>query len=158
MRAKSAGIRKVLGDAKYNSVEVNKLINRVMFDGKKSVAEKQVYKAIDLIAEKTKKDGLETLKLALTTIAPKMEVRSRRIGGAAYQVPMPVSPRRQFSLGIRWLVTMAEARPNKEFHSFAEKLTAEVIDALNGVGASIKKRDDVHRMADANKAFSHFKW
>ncbi|MEI6690208.1 MAG: 30S ribosomal protein S7 [bacterium] len=158
MRAKSAGVRKVLGDAKYNSVEVNKLINRVMFDGKKSVAEKQVYKAIDIIAEKTKHDGLETLKLALTTIAPKMEVRSRRIGGAAYQVPMPVSPRRQFSLGIRWLVITAEARPNKEYHSFAEKLAAEVVDALNGVGAAIKKRDDVHRMADANKAFSHFRW
>ncbi len=158
MRAKPAGVRKVLGDAKYNSVEVSKLINRVMFDGKKSVAEKQVYKAIELIGTATKRDGLESLKLALTTIAPKMEVRSRRIGGAAYQVPMPVSPRRQFSLGIRWLVTMAEARSNKEYHSFAEKLTAEVVDALNNVGGAIKKRDDIHRMADANKAFAHFRW
>lgn len=158
MRAKQASVRKVIGDAKYNSLEVSKLINRVMLDGKKSVAEKQVYRAIELIADKTKRDGLEALKTALTTIAPKMEVRSRRIGGAAYQVPMPVSPRRQFSLGIRWLVTFAEARSNKDYHSFAEKLSAEVVDALNGIGGAIKKRDDVHRMADANKAFSHFRW
>jgi small subunit ribosomal protein S7 len=158
MRAKSAGVRKVEVDAKYNSIEVSKLINRCMFDGKKSAAQKQVYKAIEIIADKTKKDGLEALKLALTTIAPKMEVRSRRIGGAAYQVPMPVSPRRQFSLSIRWLVIYAEARPNKEYHSFGEKLAAEVMDALNNTGAAIKKRDDIHRMADANKAFSHFRW
>jgi len=158
MRAKSATVRKVLGDAKYNSIEVSKLINRVMLDGKKSVAEKQVYKAIELIATKTKQDGLEALKTALAVIAPKMEVRSRRIGGAAYQVPMPVSPRRQFSLAIRWLVTCAESRTNKDYHSFGEKLAAEVVDALNNTGGAIKKRDDIHRMADANKAFSHFRW
>jgi small subunit ribosomal protein S7 len=158
MRSKSANIRKVLGDARYNSQEVAKLINRVMLDGKHTVATKQVYAAMDLIAKKTKKDALEALTTALSLIAPKMEVRSRRIGGAAYQVPMPVSPRRQFSLGIRWLVTYAQKRSNSEYHTFGEKLAAEVVDALNGIGGAIKKRDDVHKMADANKAFSHFRW
>jgi small subunit ribosomal protein S7 len=158
MRAKSASIRKVVADAKYHSIEVTKLINRVMKDGKRSVAEKQVYAAINLIGDKTKRDGLDVLKLTLNNIAPKMEVRSRRIGGAAYQVPMPVSARRQFSLAIRWLVTKAEGRANSEYHTFGEKLAAEVIDAMNNQGGAIKKRDDVHKMAEANKAFAHFRW
>ncbi len=158
MRAKSAGARKVAGDVKYNSLEVAKLINRVMLDGKKTVAEKQVYQALELLGEKLGGKPLDTLLAALNNIKPKTEVRSRRIGGAAYQVPMPVSPRRQFSLSIRWLVEYANQRSNSEYHTFAEKLAAEITDAYNGIGAAIKKRDDVHRMADANKAFAHFRW
>lgn len=158
MRSKIANIKRVEGDVKYNSLEVSKLINRVMEDGKKVVAEKQVYKALDLIAEKTGEKPLDVLMTALNNIKPKTEVRSRRIGGAAYQVPMPVSPRRQFSLSIRWLVEFSNKRSNSEYHTFAEKLSAEIMDAYNNQGATIKKRDDVHRMADANKAFAHFRW
>jgi small subunit ribosomal protein S7 len=158
MRSKTTNIKRVEGDVKYNSLEVAKLINRVMFDGKKSVAEKQVYAAMDLIEKKTGAKALDVLMTALGNIKPKTEVRSRRIGGAAYQVPMPVSPRRQFSMSIRWLVEFSNKKSNSEFHTYAEKLAAEIMDAYNNAGASIKKRDDVHRMADANKAFSHFRW
>lgn len=158
MRAKQANIKRVEGDVKYNSLEVAKLINRAMKDGKKVVAEKQIYKAMDIIADKTKLKPLDVLMTALSNIKPKTEVRSRRIGGAAYQVPMPVSPRRQFSLSIRWLVEFAGKRSNSEYHTFGEKLAAEIMDAYNNQGAAIKKRDDIHRMADANKAFAHFRW
>lgn len=158
MRAKQAGIKKVEGDVKYNSLEVAKIINRAMKDGKKVVAEKQVYKAMDILAEKTGAKPLDVLMTALSNIKPKTEVRSRRIGGAAYQVPMPVSPRRQFSLSIRWLIEFSNKRSNSEYHTYGEKLAAEIMDAYNGQGATIKKRDDVHRMADANKAFAHFRW
>lgn len=158
MRSKAANIKRVEGDVKYNSLEVAKLINRIMLDGKKVVAEKQVYKAMDIIGEKTGAKPLDVLMTALSNIKPKTEVRSRRIGGAAYQVPMPVSPRRQFSLSIRWLVEFSNKRSNSEYHTYAEKLAAEIMDAYNNQGATIKKRDDVHRMADANKAFSHFRW
>jgi small subunit ribosomal protein S7 len=158
MRAKSAKVIRVEGDVKYNSLEVTKLINRSMIDGKKVVAEKQIYKAMDILAEKTGAKPLDVLMQALNNIKPKTEVRSRRIGGAAYQVPMPVSPRRQFSLSIRWLVEFANKRSNSEYHSYGEKLAAEVMDAYNNAGAAIKKRDDVHRQADANKAFAHFRW
>lgn len=158
MRAKSAKLKKVEGDVKYNSLEVAKLINRSMQDGKKVVAEKQIYKCMDIIGEKTGAKPLDVLLTALGNIKPKTEVRSRRIGGAAYQVPMPVSPRRQFSMSIRWLVEFANKRSNSEYHTYGEKLAAEIMDAYNNQGAAIKKRDDVHRMADANKAFSHFRW
>lgn len=158
MRAKAANNKRVDGDVRYNSLEVAKLINRVMLDGKKIVAEKQVYKAMDILAEKTGAKPLDVLMTALGNIKPKTEVRSRRIGGAAYQVPMPVSPRRQFSLSIRWLVEFSNKRSNSEYHTYGEKLAAEIMDAYNNQGATIKKRDDVHRMADANKAFAHFRW
>ncbi len=158
MRAKSAGIKKVDGDVRYNSIEVAKLINRAMIDGKKIVAEKQIYIAMDILAEKTGAKPLDVLMTALNNIKPKTEVRSRRIGGAAYQVPMPVSPRRQFSLSIRWLVEFSNKRSNSEYHTYGEKLAAEIMDAYNGQGATIKKRDNVHRQADANKAFAHFRW
>jgi len=158
MRSKAANIKRVDGDVKYNSLEVAKLINRAMIDGKKIVAEKQIYKAMDIIAEKTGAKALDVLMTALSNIKPKTEVRSRRIGGAAYQVPMPVSPRRQFSMSIRWLIEFSNKRSNSEYHTFGEKLAAEIMDAYNNQGATIKKRDDVHRMADANKAFSHFRW
>lgn len=158
MRAKAANIKRVEGDVRYNSLEVAKIINRAMIDGKKVVAAKQVYKAMDIIAEKTGAKALDVLMTALNNIKPKTEVRSRRIGGAAYQVPMPVSPRRQFSLSIRWLIEFSNKRSNSEYHTYGEKLAAEIMDAYNGQGATIKKRDDVHRMADANKAFAHFRW
>lgn len=159
MRAKAAKNTPVKGDVKYNSLEVAKLINRIMKDGKKSVAQSQIYAAIELLKDKV--EGvlpLDVLLGALANIKPKTEVRSRRIGGAAYQVPMPVSPRRQFALSIRWLVEAAKNRSSSEYHTYAEKLAAEVVDAYNNTGAAIKKRDDVHRMADANKAFAHFRW
>jgi len=158
MRAKSATIKKLEGEVRYNSIEVAKLINRVMLDGKKVVAEKQVYKAMDIIGDKTGAKPLDVLMTALGNIKPKTEVRSRRIGGAAYQVPMPVSPSRQFSISIRWLVEFSNKRSNSEYHTFGEKLAAEIMDAYNNQGATIKKRDDVHRQADANKAFAHFRW
>jgi small subunit ribosomal protein S7 len=158
MRAKTAGSRNVAGDTRYNSLEVSKLINRSMIDGKKSVAERQVYAALDIVGKKLNGKPLDILMAALNNIKPKTEVRSRRVGGAAYQVPMPVSPRRQFSLSIRWLVEYANTRSNSEYHSYGEKLAAEIMDAYNNAGPAIKKRDDVHRMADANKAFAHFRW
>lgn len=158
MRSKAIGIKKEAGDVKYNSLEVAKLINRSMIDGKKIVAEKQVYKCMDIIAQKSGANALDVLMTALNNIKPKTEVRSRRIGGAAYQVPMPVSPRRQFSMSIRWLVEFSNKRSNSEYHTYGEKLAAEIMDAYNNQGAAIKKRDDVHRMADANKAFAHFRW
>ena len=158
MRAKKPNNPKVYPDPRYNSLEVSKLINRVMIGGKKSIAERLVYSALDIVADKTKEKPLDVLLAALGNIKPKTEVRSRRIGGAAYQVPMPVTPRRQFSLSIRWLVTYASGRSSSENHSFAEKLAAEIIDAYNNAGGAIKKRDDIHRQADANKAFAHFRW
>ncbi len=158
MRAKRAPKRQIKPDFKYHSLEVAKLINRSMRNGKKTVAEKHVYRALDLVRQQLNKDELEVLQIALNNIKPKMEVRSRRVGGAAYQVPMPVSPRRQFSLSIRWLVTFANKRSNSAHHTYADKLAAEIIDAYKGEGGAIKKREDTHKMAEANKAFAHFRW
>ncbi len=158
MRSKPANNKKVTPDVKYSSLEVQKLINRSMLSGKKTVARREVYEAMDIIGEKTGQKPLDVLLQALNNIKPKTEVRSRRIGGAAYQVPMPVTPARQFSLSIRWLVDFAGKRSNSEFHTYADKLAAEIVDAFNNQGAAIKKRDDVHRMAEANKAFAHFRW
>ena len=158
MRAKKAPRREIQPDHKYNSIEVAKLINRSMRNGKKTVAEKQVYRALEIIKEQTKENELEILLTALNNIKPKMEVRSRRVGGAAYQVPMPVPPRRQFSLSIRWLVTFANKRSNSAYHTYAEKLAAEIMDAYKGEGGAVKKREDTHKMAEANKAFAHFRW
>lgn len=129
-----------------------------MRDGKKSVAQKQVYSALDLVATKTKQDGLMVLETALENITPKIEVRSRRVGGAAYQVPTPVRGKRAFALAIRWLVTESQKRPNAEFHTFAEKLAAEIMDAANNQGSAIQKKLTMHKMAEANKAFAHFRW
>lgn len=158
MRSKQALRREVQPDAKYNSIEVAKLINRSMTRGKKTVAEKQVYTALDIVAQISKKDPIEILKNALENIKPKMEVRSRRVGGAAYQVPMPVTPRRQFSLSIRWLITTANKRANSSHRTYADKLAAEILDAAKGEGNTIKKRDDTHKIAESNKAFAHFRW
>ncbi|MBW7944317.1 30S ribosomal protein S7 [Patescibacteria group bacterium] len=158
MRAKRAKIKDVEPDLKFKSVKVTRVINRVMRDGKKSVAQTQVYAAMDMAADKLGKKPLEVLEEVLHIITPQMEVRSRRVGGAAYQVPMPIRGRRGMSLAIRWLVQEANKRPNKQYHSFAEKLAAEMMDALGNAGGAIAKRDAAHRMAEANKAFAHFRW
>lgn len=158
MRTKKAKLREVSPDAKYNSVLVAKLISRSMKDGKKSVAQKQVYTALEIAADKIKKQPVEVLEAAVANITPQMEVRSRRVGGASYQVPMPVQTRRATSLAIRWLVLESNKRSNKEFHSYAEKLSAEILDALENTGGAIEKKLTSHRMAEANKAFSHFRW
>lgn len=158
MRTKKANIRLINKDVKYNSTLVQRLINRSMKDGKKSVAQKQVYEALDIVAKQSKRKALEVLEEAIEKIKPKMEVRSRRVGGASYQVPMPVRDLRARSLSIRWLVNEANKRANKQYHSFAEKLAAEILDALQEQGGAIEKRNTSHRMAEANKAFSHFRW
>jgi small subunit ribosomal protein S7 len=129
-----------------------------MMSGKKTVAEHQVYAALDIVSAKTKQDGVEQFELALENITPKIEVRSRRVGGAAYQVPTPVKGKRAFALAIRWLVLEAQKRPSSEFHTFAEKLAAEIIDAANNQGGAIQKKLTMHKMAEANKAFAHFRW
>lgn len=158
MRTKKAPIRTIQPDPKFNSVTVARLINYCMIDGKKSVAQKQVYAALDAVAAQTKQKAVEVLDAVLKAIEPQMEVRSRRVGGAAYQVPMPVRARRAQSLALRWLIIEANKRPNKQYHTFGEKLAAEMLDALEGAGGAIARRDTSHRMADANKAFAHFRW
>ena len=158
MRAKRPKIREVAPDLKYNSVKVTKVINRVMFDGKKSVAQREVYEAMEAVAAKLGKKPLEILEEVLRTITPQMEVRSRRVGGAAYQVPMPIRGRRGLSLSIRWLVQESQKRSNKQYHTFAEKLAAELFDATQNLGEAIRKRDVTLKQAEANKAFGHFRW
>lgn len=150
--------RKIAIDPLTKSSVITKLINRTMRDGKKSVAQKQVYRMLEIIEEKTQKNPLEVFNQALENVKPQMEVRPRRIGGAAYQVPMPVRGERKETLAIRWLIIAARARPSSEMHSFAEKLAAEVIDASKNLGNAVKKKEDMHRMAEANKAFAHFRW
>lgn len=145
-------------DPIYKSLMVSKLINRSMYDGKKSVAEKEIYTALKLIEEKTGEGAMKVFNTALENIRPEMEVRARRIGGAAYQVPVQVRGDRKDSLAIRWLIAAARARSNSEFHTFAEKIAAEIMDAYKGEGAAMKKRADVEKQAEANRAFSHFKW
>lgn len=158
MRTKQAKRRQVNPDPVYNSIVVTKLINRIMQRGKKTIAEKHVYNAFDQIKTKTKKNPLDIFEVALDNIKPKMEVRSRRVGGAAYQVPMPVRGTRAQSLALRWLVLEANNRPNKEYHTFGEKLAAEILDAANSQGGAIQRKITSHKMADANKAFAHFRW
>ena len=147
--------REILPDPMYNSVLVTKLVNSIMLDGKKGVAQKVVYGAFDLIKEKTEKEPLEVFTQAMENIMPSLEVTARRVGGATYQVPMEVRPERQISLSIRWLINYARSRGEK---GMTAKLSAELIDAYNGRGGAVKKREDTHRMADANKAFAHYRW
>ncbi len=148
----------ILPDAIYGSRLVTKLINRSMHDGKKSVARTQIYNAFEIIKEKTGSDPIKVFDQALENIKPAMEVRAKRIGGAAYQVPAPVRGVRKESLGIRWLVGAANSRSNSDFHTYGAKLAAEIIDASKGEGAAVKKRTEMERSAEANKAFSHFRW
>lgn len=150
--------RKVESDPVYGNKLVTKLINRTMISGKKTTAAHQVYTTFDLIKEKTNQDPMVIFNQALENIKPQMEVHPRRVGGAAYQVPMPVRGIRRESLAIRWLIKAAQDKPNKEFHTFAEKLAAEILDAYQNTGGAVKKKETVHRMAEANKAFAHFRW
>lgn len=151
-------IKKIDPDPIYMDPLVTKLINRSMKDGKKSVTQKQIYKAFEIIKEKTNEDPDKVFNKALDNIRPTMEVRPKRVGGAAYQVPMTVRGSRRDSLAIRWLVNATRSRSSKEFKTFAEKLTAEILDAVKGEGAAVKKKMDTERMAEANRAFAHFRW
>ena len=155
MRKRQATKRDVLADPIYNSKLVTKLINRLMLDGKKGVAQTILYDAFDIVKEKTGNEPLEVFEKALANIKPALEVKSRRVGGANYQVPIEVRADRSQALGLRWLVQYARSRNG---HSMAENLANEIIDASNGIGASVKKREDTHRMAEANKAFAHYRW
>ncbi len=147
--------RKIIPDPKYNDRLLARLINKVMYDGKRSVAEKIVYKAFHIISEQTKEDPLKIFKESLDQIKPAVEVRSRRVGGATYQVPVEVRFERQVSLGLRWLVGYARERGER---TMEQKLAGEILDAHQGRGNAIRKREDIHRMAEANKAFSHYRW
>ena len=147
--------REVLPDPIYNSVLVTKLINSVMLDGKKGVAQKVVYDAFHIVEEKTGKSGLEAFTEAMENVMPSLEVKARRVGGATYQVPMEVRPERRQTLGLRWLTAYSRKRPEK---TMKEKLAGEIMDACNGVGSAVKKREETHKMAEANKAFSHYRW
>jgi small subunit ribosomal protein S7 len=150
--------RKIETDPIYGSVVLTKLINRSMKDGKKSVVRKEVYSALEIIKAKTGEDPVKVFEQAMENIKPTMEVRPKRVGGAAYQVPQQVRGPRRESLGIRWLVGAANSKSNTEFHTYGEKLAAEIMDAAKGEGVSVKKRQEVERVAEANKAFSHFRW
>jgi small subunit ribosomal protein S7 len=158
MRSKKTPAKKIQYDTIYDSELVAKLINGCMLDGKKSVAAKQVYRAIEILAEKTGKSGIDFLNESLENIKPTIEVRSRRVGGASYQVPTPIRPERRNSLAIRWLLNAAKARGANPYRTLADKIAAEVIEAHENAGAAIKKKLDTHKMAEANKAFSHFRW
>ena len=155
MRKRQATKRDVLADPIYNSKLVTKLINRLMLDGKKGVAQTILYDAFDIVKEKTGNEPLEVFEKALANIKPALEVKSRRVGGSNYQVPIEVSPARSQALAIRWLVKYARERGGK---GMAENLASELIDASNGTGGAVKKREDTHRMAEANKAFAHYRW
>ncbi len=144
-------------DPVYGNRTLARLINRVMLHGKKTIAETHVYKALDIIKEKGE-DPIKVFETAINNVGPKMEVRTRRVGGASYQVPTEVRGDRRIALAIRWIVEFAKKRSNKEYHTYAEKLAMELMDANKNVGEAVKRRDTVLRMADANKAFAHFRW
>ncbi len=147
--------REVLPDPVYNSVMVTRLVNNVMYDGKKGVAYKIVYGAFDLIKDKTGNDPLEMFEKAMSNVMPELEIKARRVGGATYQVPLEVRPARRETLGLRWLTGYAR---NRSERTMAQRLAGEIMDACNGQGGAFKKCEDVHKMAEANKAFSHFRW
>ena len=147
--------REVLPDPVYGSILVTKLVNSVMLDGKKGVAQKVVYGAFDQIKEKTEKDPIEVFNQAMENIMPSLEVKARRVGGATYQVPMEVRPARRTTLGLRWLTAYSRSRSER---TMAERLAGEIMDAANNTGAAVKKREEVHKAAEANKAFAHFRW
>ena len=147
--------REVLPDPVYGSVVVAKLINNIMYDGKKGVAQKIVYDAFDIVKEKTGKEPLDAFSEAMENIMPKLEVKARRVGGANYQVPMEVRPERRQTLGLRWLTEYSRKRSEKYM---SERLAGEIMDAINETGGAVKKRDDTHKMAEANRAFAHYRW
>ena len=147
--------RYVLPDPLYNSKLVTKLINNIMYDGKKGVAQKIVYDAFEIVKEKTGKDPVEAFNEAMENIMPSLEIKARRVGGATYQVPMEVRPERRQTLGLRWITLYSRNRGEK---TMKERLAGEIMDAVNGTGGAVKKREDTHKMAEANKAFAHFRW
>ena len=147
--------REILPDPMYNSILVTKLVNSIMLDGKKGVAQKVVYGAFDIIKENTDKEPLDVFTAALENIMPSLETKSRRVGGSTYQVPMEVRPERRQTLGLRWLTTYSRARGEK---TMRERLAGEIMDAANNTGAAVKTREDVHKMAEANQAFAHYRW
>ena len=147
--------REILPDPLYNDKVVTKLINNIMLDGKKGVAQKIVYEAFDIVKEKSGKEALEVFNDAMNNIMPLLEVIARRVGGATYQVPMEVRPERKQTLGLRWLTTYSRARNER---TMCERLAGEILDAANGTGGAVKKREDTHKMAEANKAFAHYRW
>ena len=155
MRKRRAEKRDVLPDPIYNSKVITKLINQIMRDGKKGTAQRILYDAFDIIKEKTGEDAMDVFNRAMDNIKPLLEVKSRRVGGASYQVPIEVKPDRARALAFRWLINYSRLRGGK---SMAENLANEIIDASNGVGASVKKKEDTHKIAEANKAFAHFRW
>ena len=155
MRKRRATKRDVLADPIYNSKVVTKLVNHIMKDGKKGTAQNIIYDAFDIVKEKTGEDAMVVFEKAMNNIKPALEVKSRRVGGATYQVPVEVKPDRAQALAFRWLAQYARLRNG---HSMAENLANEIIDASNGTGASVKKKDDTHKMAEANKAFAHYRW
>jgi len=155
MRKRQAIKRDVLADPIYNSKMITKLINGIMQDGKKGTAQKILYGALDIVKEKTSKDPIEVLNQAFENIKPALEIKSRRIGGSNYSVPMEVREDRANALTLRWLIQYAKSRNGK---GMAENLAAEIIDASNGVGGAVKKREDTHKMAEANKAYAHYRW
>lgn len=154
-RKKVATKREIQPDPKFNDVVIAKFINSLLERGKKSTAESIFYNALDMVQKKTNEDGVKTFKKALENVKPLLEVKSRRVGGATYQVPVEVKPERRQSLASRWLIDSARGRPE---HTMADRLAAEMLEAAEGRGGAMKKREDVHRMADANKAFAHFRW
>ncbi|RVU53864.1 30S ribosomal protein S7 [Anaerosphaera multitolerans] len=147
--------REVMADPVYDDVVITKLINNVMLDGKKGTAQRIVYKALETIAESTGEDALEVFYKALNNVMPVLEVKGRRIGGATYQVPIEVRPERRQTLGLRWIVKFARARGE---HTMDQRLAKEILDASNGLGASVKRKEEMHRTAEANKAFAHYRW
>ncbi|MBE6721525.1 MAG: 30S ribosomal protein S7 [Ruminococcaceae bacterium] len=147
--------RDVLPDPLYNSKLVTRLVNNIMIDGKKGVAQKIVYGAFDIIKEKTGKEPLEVFEAAMENVMPSLEVKARRVGGATYQVPMEVRPERRQTLGLRWMTAYSRLRSER---TMKERLAGEILDAINGVGGAAKKRDDTHKMAEANRAFAHYRW
>lgn len=158
MRSGKVIKRDVEPDAKFGSKLISRFVNRIMYDGKKSIATNLVYKALEKIQEQAKEDPVVVFEKAIRNVAPKMEVRPRRVGGASYQVPVEVRGDRKEALAIRWIIAAARARSNSQFHGFDLKLAAELMDAANNAGGAIKKRDDILKMANANRAFAHFKW
>ena len=155
MRKRQAEKRDVLADPIYNSKMITKLINRIMIGGKKGTAQRILYSALDIVKEKTNKDPIEVLNQAFENVKPALEIKSRRIGGSNYSVPMEVREDRANALTLRWLIQYAKSRTGK---GMAENLAAEIIDASNGVGGAVKKREDTHKMAEANKAYAHYRW
>ncbi len=155
MRKRQAIKRDVLADPIYNSKMITKLINGIMLDGKKGTAQKILYNALEIVKEKTNKDPLEVLNQAFDNIRPSLELKSRRVGGSNYSVPMEVREERANALMLRWLIQYAK---NRNGRGMAEKLAAEIIDASNGTGGAVKKREDTHKMAEANKAYAHYRW